>query len=88
MGTFYDIKCTHCGYSFRATYGGGRHVDNDIVTMKRQFEEGKAEKGLQGIFDALRNTVSEREERDNREFVIQDTSLDGEERQKELLLPD
>lgn len=84
MGKFYHIKCTHCGYSFRATYGGGR-VDDDFVTLKREFEEGKAEKGLQGIFNALRNTVTEREERDNREFVIQDTSLTEEERQKELL---
>lgn len=84
MGKFYDVKCAHCGYSFRATYGGGRNED-DSITLKKKFEEGKAEKGLQGIFDALRNTVTEREERDNREFVIQDTNQTEEELQKALM---
>ena len=85
MGKFYDVKCTHCGYSYRATYGGGR-ADNDTIILKRMFEEGKAEKGLQGIYDALRNTVSEREEKDNQEFVLQNTNLSEEELQDELLL--
>ncbi len=86
MGTFYEVKCAHCGYSFRATYGGGRRSDDDTLMLKIKFEEGKAEKGLQGIFDALRNTVTEREERENREFVIQNKEIAGEELQKELLL--
>ena len=85
MGKFYDVKCTHCGYSYRAHYGGGR-IDDDSVILKRKFEAGKAEKGLQGIFDALRNTVDEREERDNREFVLKDTGLTEEELEEKLLL--
>ena len=86
MGKFYNVKCTHCGYSFKATYGGGRHGDDDTVMLKMKFEEGKAEKGLQGIFDALRRTVTEREERENREFVLQNDGANEEEIQKDLLL--
>lgn len=85
MGKLYNVKCTHCGYSFRAEYGDERAKDN-IVNMKREFEEGKAERELQGIFDALRNTVSEREERDNREFAIQYANESGEDLQEALLL--
>ena len=85
MGKFYYVKCTHCGYSFRAIYGGGRSYDGTLI-LKRKFEEGKAEKGLQGIFDALKNTVTEREDRHNQEFVIRNTSQTEEELQKELFL--
>lgn len=85
MGTFYDVKCPNCGYSFRAKYGSGRINDSSVI-LKRKFEEGKAEKGLQGIFDALRNTVTEREEKYDRELVMRDTNRTEEELQEALLL--
>ena len=85
MGKFYDAKSTHCGYSFTAEYGEGRVNDNSVA-LKRKFEEGKAEIGLQGIFDALRNTVSKDEERDDREFVIRNTDQTEEDLQEALLM--
>ena len=85
MGTLYNVKCTHCGYSFEARYGGGRNCD-DTLLLKKRFEEGKAEKGLQGIFDALRKTVTESEERDNREFVSHDSSIQTEEELQEAVM--
>ncbi len=85
MGKFYDVKCTHCGYTFRAKYGGGR-ANDDSLALKRKFEEGKAEKGLQGIYDSLRKTVTEREDRHNREFVTQDKNQTDEELQEALLM--
>ena len=85
MGKFYDVKCTHCGYSFEAKYGGGKNYD-DTLRLKKRFEEGKAEKGLQGIYDALRKTVTEREDRHNREFFTDDKNQTEEELQEALLM--
>ena len=55
MGTLYDLKCTHCGYSYSARYGSGCADFDDNAILKRKFEEGKAEPGFQSIYDAIKD---------------------------------
>ena len=85
MGSFYNFKCAHCGYSFEAKYGNGYESEKENLAIKNIFEKGRADKRLQGIFDTLRETVSEEESRDWQKFITHYSVLTGEELKNKLL---
>ena len=85
MGSFYNFKCAHCGYSFEAKYGNGYESEKENLAIKNIFEKGRADKRLQGIFDTLRETVSEEESRDWQKFITHNSVLTGEELKNKLL---